>query len=147
MDIDDDLPPQMKTTIRDYTGLIEGFWPTILQAWEAHADKLPVIECDLADRKVRAYASAGYIDSLSARTREAARREFDRIITEGGIMVFVRDPEHHVLQSYCFPDITGASGPRKPSPSHQRPDNGGPPPMPAARKPRRKKSATGKTGE
>ena len=138
---------QPKPTMRDYTKQIEEFWPTILEAWDAHADKRPVIECNLADRKVRAYASAGYIDSLSARTREAARREFDRITAEGGIMVFVLDPEHRVLQSYGFPDISGASGSRKPSPSRQRPDDGGAPPMPGTRKPGRKKSASRKAGE
>ena len=50
--------------MRDYREQISEFWPTIMQAWEAHADKRPVIECDLANKKVRAYASGEYIDSL-----------------------------------------------------------------------------------
>ena len=54
--------------MRDYTEQIREFWPTILRAWEAHAGKRPVIECDLAGKKVRAYASHEYIDSLSERT-------------------------------------------------------------------------------
>ena len=89
--------------MRDYTEQIREFWPTIMQAWEAHAGKRPVIECDLANKKVRAYASGEYIDSLSERTRETTHREFARTMDEGGIMIFVLNSENHVLQSYCFP--------------------------------------------
>lgn len=70
--------------MRDYTEQIRQFWPTIMQAWEAHADKRPMIECDLVSSKVRAYASDEYIESLSARTREPTRLEFARTMDEGG---------------------------------------------------------------
>ena len=43
--------------MRDYSEQIQEFWPTIMQAWEAHADKRPVIECDVIGKKVRAYAT------------------------------------------------------------------------------------------
>lgn len=85
--------------MRDYMQQIGKFWPTIMQAWEDHADRRPVIECDLANEKVRAYASGEYIDSLSERTRETTRREFARTMDEGGIMVFVLDAKNRVLQS------------------------------------------------
>jgi hypothetical protein len=106
--------------MRDYTEQIREFWPTILRAWEAHASKRPVIECDLVSKKVRAYASHEYIDSLSERTRERTRREFARTMAEGGIMVFVLDTKNRVLQSYCFPGVraAGKSNPNKPS--HRR---------------------------
>jgi len=94
--------------MRDYTEQIRQFWPTIMQAWEAHADKRPMIECDLASRKVRAYASGEYIDSLSERTREATRREFACAMDEGGIMVFIKDTRNRVLQSFTFPGVSAA---------------------------------------
>jgi hypothetical protein len=94
--------------MRDYTEQIRQFWPTIMQAWEAHADKCPMIECDLASRKVRAYASGEYIDSLSERTREATRREFACTMDEGGIMVFIKDTRNRMLQSFTFPGVTAA---------------------------------------
>ena len=90
---------------RDYTKEIGELWPTIMRAWEAHADKCPVIECDLANKKVRAYASGEYIDSLSERTREATHLEFARTMAEGGIMIFVLDSRNRVLQSYSFPGV------------------------------------------
>ncbi len=88
--------------MRNYTEQIEQFGPTIIQAWEVHADKRPLIECDLASNTVQVYDSREYIDSLSERTREAAHLEFSRIINEGGIMVFVKDTKNRVLQSYSF---------------------------------------------
>lgn len=94
--------------MRDYTRQIAKYWPTILRAWQGHAEKRPIIECDLAGKKVRAYPAAEYIDGLSERTREATRREFARTMAEGGIMVFILDSKNRVLQSYSFPDVGSA---------------------------------------
>ena len=88
--------------MRDYSKQIDKFWPTIIQAWIEHADKLPIIECDIVAKKVRAYSAGEYIDSLSERTRETTRREFGRIMDEGGMMVFILDTKHRILQSQCF---------------------------------------------
>jgi len=88
---------------RDYTHEINEYWPTIMQAWNEHADKHPIIECDLANMTVAAYPEKEYIDALSERTRESARKEFDRIIAKGGIMVFIRDDENRKLKSFSFP--------------------------------------------
>ena len=105
--------------MRDYTEEIAQFWPTIMQAWEAHANKRPVIECDLASKTVRAYASREYIDSLSERTRETTHREFACTVDEGGIMVFILDTKNRVLQSYSFTDA-GMGSERKPNQVSQR---------------------------
>jgi len=94
---------------RDYTEQITRFWPTIMRAWHFHADKRPIIECDLSSKTVRAYASGEYIDGLSERTRETTRREFARTVDEGGIMVFILDTKNRILQSYSFPDVGTAS--------------------------------------
>ncbi len=89
-----------------------------MQAWEAHANMRPVIECDLAGKTVRAYASREYIDSLSERTRETTHREFARTVDGGGIMVFILDTKNRVLQSYSFPDV-GKGSERKPKQASQ----------------------------
>lgn len=111
--------------MRDNTKQIGENWPTIMQAWEAHGEERPVIECDLANKKVRAYAPGEYIDSLSERTRETTRREFARTMDEGGIMVFVLDTKNRVLQSYSFPGV-GKAIKRKPNkPCMRVPAKGG----------------------
>ncbi len=89
--------------MRDYTKQIAMYWPTIMEAWQAHADKHPVIECDLAAKKVLAYNATEYINSLSDRTRATTLQEFTRTMDEGGIMVFIKDSRNRTLQSYSFP--------------------------------------------
>ena len=103
--------------IRDYEAEIAKYWPTIMDAWHAHAAKRPMIECDLASKKVYAYDSTEYIDSLSERTRETTRREFAMATAEGGIMVFVKDSTNRVLQSYTFRagETAAEKKPNKPS--------------------------------
>jgi hypothetical protein len=115
----------MRKRMRDYTKQIGENWPTIMQAWEAHGEKRPAIECDLANKKVRAYASGEYIDSLSERTRETTRREFARTMDEGGIMVFVLDTKNRVLQSYSFPGVGKAIKRRPNKPCMRVPAKGG----------------------
>ena len=90
---------------RDYSEQLENCWPTIMQAWKAHAEKHPIIECDVVGQKVRAYSAGEYIDSLSERTRESARQTYTKTDKEGGIMVFVLDTKNEVLQSHCFLDV------------------------------------------
>jgi hypothetical protein len=86
----------------DYTRLIEEYWPTIMRAWEEHADKHPVIECDVVRRKVAAMPAKNYIDGLTERTRETVHCQFSETTAQGGIMVFIRDSRNKVLQSHVF---------------------------------------------
>lgn len=121
---------------RDYTQQIAEFWPTIMRAWHEHADKLPVIECDIVARKVLAYPAKEYLGDLTARTREAARRQYRGACAAGGIMVFIRDTARRVLQSQVY--VPDRRAERKPKPAvrraaaGQRRSDGGPTtPVPA----------------
>ena len=97
---------------RDYTKQIAEFWPTIMRAWNDHADKHPVIECDVVKRQVLAWSAQDYIDGLSERTREVTRRQFRHATAAGGIMVFIRDSRNRVLQSHVYmPDDTSEPKP------------------------------------
>ena len=86
----------------DYAELIDVFWPTIMQAWDEFGDERPVIECDVVRRQVLVWSAQEYINGLSARTREATRRQYKRASAKGGIMVFIRDSDNQVLQSHVF---------------------------------------------
>lgn len=86
----------------DYKKQIAEFWPTIMQAWDEHGEKHPVIECDVALRKVSALPAKEYINGLTERTRKAALRQYEKVTAESGIMVFIRDSKNRVLQSYVF---------------------------------------------
>ena len=87
---------------RDYTEDTAEFWPTILQAWHDYADESPVIECDIVNRQVLAWPAREYINGLSARTRQVTHRQFRRACAAGGIMIFIRDSKHRVLQSQVY---------------------------------------------
>ncbi len=87
---------------RDYTKQIAEFWPTIMQAWQEHGHRCPVIECDIVKRQVMAWASREYISGLSERTRAATQRQFDMETAAGNMMVFIRDSKRRVLQSHVF---------------------------------------------
>jgi hypothetical protein len=86
----------------DYTEQIAEIWPTIMQAWVEHAEKCPVIECDIVERQVKAYDSREYLQGLSTRTRAATRRQFKQVTAAGGMMVFIRDSNKRALQSHAF---------------------------------------------
>ena len=88
--------------IRDYSTEIDSYWPTIERAWNEHSDKHPIIECDLAKGQVIAYPAKEYIGGLSDRTREETWRCYDRTVREGSMMLFIRDSEKRILQSYVF---------------------------------------------
>jgi len=88
--------------IPDYTEQIIEFWPTIMQAWDEHCEKHPVIECDVVARKVAAMPAKEYIDGLSDRTREATRRQYEEVTADGDMMVFIRDSKNQVYQSHVF---------------------------------------------
>ena len=86
----------------DYTEQIVEFWPTIMRAWDEHGDKNPIIECNVVSRKVAAMPAEEYIDGLTERTRQFARRQFEETMAKGGIMVFIRDSKNRVLRSHVF---------------------------------------------
>ena len=105
--------PQVGETslIRDYSTEIDSYWATIERAWNEYGDRHPIIECDLAKRQVIAYPAKEYIADLSDRTRQETQRCYDRTVREGSMMVFIRDSENRILQSYVF---RRTKGPRKP---------------------------------
>jgi hypothetical protein len=75
-------------------------WPDIIMAYQAHEDKKPIIEYLIPDRKIYAYPAIEYIDDLTLRTREDARKTYQQACLENKIMIFVRDMENNILRSY-----------------------------------------------
>ena len=103
---------------RDFAEQIAEYWPTIMRAWHDFADKRPVIECDIVKRQVLAWPAEEYINGLSERTREAARREYRRTTAIGGIMIFIKDSKNRVLQSQVY--VPDDKSTRKPKQSRTR---------------------------
>ena len=77
-------------------------WPHIITAYQKHEDNKPIMEYRLPDRKIYAYPANEYIDDLSLRTREDARKTYQRACLENKMMIFVKDLENQILKSYVI---------------------------------------------
>jgi hypothetical protein len=75
-------------------------WPHIITAYQKYEDKKPIMEYNLTDRKIYAYPANDYIDDLSLRSREEARKTYQRACLENKMMIFVKDMENKILKSY-----------------------------------------------
>jgi hypothetical protein len=78
-------------------------WPSILLAYDDFKDLKPILEYRLREKILYAYPALPYINDLTDRTREQARRTYMDAIAGGEIMVFICDTGKRVLRSYVFP--------------------------------------------
>ena len=87
----------------EYSEKINEYWDEITGMYVAFADKKPIIEFDPNRLRIIAYPAEEYLDGLSERTREQAKKQYQKAAATGALMVFVRDEEKEVLRSYIFP--------------------------------------------
>ena len=87
----------------EYSEKINEYWDEITGMYVTFADKKPIIEFDPNRLRIIAYPAEEYLDGLSERTREQAKKRYQKAVATGALMVFVRDEEKEVLRSYIFP--------------------------------------------
>lgn len=87
----------------DYTEKINEYWDKITGMYIAFEGKKPIIEFEPNRIRIIAYPAEEYLDGLSERTREQTKKQYQKAIATGALMVFVRDEEEEVLRSYIFP--------------------------------------------
>jgi hypothetical protein len=85
-----------------YLRKLHEHWDAVISMYRAFDDHAPIIEFEVATDRILAYAAEEYIDTLTERTRERARSEYRRAVSEGALMVFVCDATEEVLRSYVF---------------------------------------------
>jgi hypothetical protein len=93
----------MKNTIKSddhYWDVIKKAWLRIIMAYQEHEDKKPIIEYSLPDHVIYAYPANEYIDRLGFEKREDARKIYQQARLEDKMMIFVKDMENRILQSY-----------------------------------------------
>lgn len=90
-------------------------WNTISYAYRTHEHQRPIIEYELPRGIVYAYSAQEYIGSLSARTRDQTRQQYEEASGAGQFMLFVCDTDNKVLRSYVFelPNDSEREGPHK----------------------------------
>lgn len=82
--------------------LLQKHWEALTGLYTVFQDRAPVMELDVASGQIRAWPAAEYLEILGDRTREAAKRQYKRVVAEGALLVFVRDEPKRILRSYLF---------------------------------------------
>lgn len=97
------LREEMKKSNSDpYLKEISKHWNAIAGMHLAFEDLEEIIEFNAVSGQIRAYPAMDYLEELSDRTRESAKKLYQKAVAEGALMVFVRDEAKRVLRSYIF---------------------------------------------
>ena len=91
---------QATPAVHNFSNQILEFWPTIAQAWNEHCAKRPVIELDLDDGVVKVWPAHAYIENLIDDEKGRTRDQFDQLLDQGGIMVFIKGRKKRILQTF-----------------------------------------------
>jgi len=86
-----------------YLKKIRKYWDAITGMYLIYEDHKPIIEFDVVSSQIRAYAAKDYLEGLTDRTRDIAKKQYRKAVAEGALMVFIRDEAKRVLRSYVFP--------------------------------------------
>jgi len=85
-----------------YLDLIDTSWDNIVMMYQYFGDKKPIIEYELPSQKIYSCPAQEYINALSLRTRENARKQYEDAVKKHQFMVFIRDHKKKKLRSYIF---------------------------------------------
>jgi hypothetical protein len=85
-----------------YLKEIDKYWNEIISMYLAFQKRKPIIEFDPNRIRIIAYPAKEYLDGLSDRTRDDAKRLYHETSAADSIMLFVRDEKREILRSYIF---------------------------------------------
>src|SRR6266446_4120542 len=74
-----------------YLPILREHWDALTGMYTAFEDRAPMMEFNVASGQIRVYSAGEYLEDLSGRTREEAKRQYKKAVAEGALMVFVRD--------------------------------------------------------
>jgi len=74
----------------------------IVMLYEQHADKKPVMLFDIQEQRIYALPYAEYRAELSKRSQASLKKQYQRAIANGEIVIFVRDNQEEKLVSYSL---------------------------------------------
>jgi hypothetical protein len=77
--------------------------PDILMLYQKFADKKPVMLYDIQERRIYAMPYREYRATLSKRSQISLKRQYERAMTDGDIVVFVKDNQKEKMLSYSLP--------------------------------------------
>ncbi len=92
-----------------YLPILREHWDALTGMYVAFEDRAPMLEFNVVSGQIRSYAAEDYLEELSDRTREETKKQYKKAVSEGALMVFVRDESKEILRSYIFALAKGSS--------------------------------------
>jgi hypothetical protein len=85
-----------------YIAVISEQWTNIAQLYNQFADKYPVMLVDLGDHSLHAFPSSEFRSLLDTSSQVAFDEQYKRAVANRQMVLFVRDLENKVFQSYSL---------------------------------------------
>jgi len=91
-----------------YLETIDKHWDNIIMMYMTFQERRPIIEFEISSKKIYSYSAEDYIQSLTSRTRNMAKEQYEKAIRNHQFLLFVKDTQNKKLRSYIFdlPDHT-----------------------------------------
>ena len=86
-----------------YLEVVSEHWSLIVMLYEQHTDKKPVMLFDIQEQRIYALPYADYRAELSQRSQASLKKQYQRALANGEIVIFVRDNHKEKLVSYSLP--------------------------------------------
>lgn len=83
-----------------YVDLIQQHWPHIAALYNQHAEKRPVMLLDVQEGDIHAFPYEEFTTLLDAPSQRALEEQYGRAIANRQMVIFVRDVENRIFQSY-----------------------------------------------
>ena len=88
---------------RDYLlDAVHEQWNNILYAYKQFEDRKPIVLYDIQEKRVYVYEYEGFMAEMSATSQPGLREQYEAVMRENKIVVFVRDNEQRRLVSFSM---------------------------------------------
>jgi hypothetical protein len=77
-------------------------WDMILSAYKLHEEHKPVVLFDIQEQRIYVYPYNDFKEEMNPGNQASLQDQYERAITTGKIVVFVRDNVNRRLVSYSF---------------------------------------------
>jgi hypothetical protein len=85
-----------------YFELIRHHWPQVAELYNQYAERQPVMLIDVQEGDIHAFPYDEFLALLDAASQQALVDQYQRAVDKRQMVLFVRDVEHKIFQSYSL---------------------------------------------
>lgn len=85
-----------------YLELIKEQWPSIAETYNRYAEQWPILLVDVQESVIHAYPYEEFVLLLDAPSRRQVEMQYRRAMDNRQMVLFVRDTDNKVFQSYTL---------------------------------------------